>query len=86
MTSLSNQARYILAITVAGLLPALGGPLGLPMSESLGAYLTDMLGLLLIPVALIVVLNVVHLIQLRGLDPSRGGETTIEKHTRALFH
>ena len=41
--------------------------------------------LLLIPVVLIVILNVVHLIQLRGLDPSHGGETIIDKHTRALF-
>ena len=85
MTTPSNQARYILAIAAAGLLPAVASLFGAPISKSLGAYVTEVLGLLLIPVLLILVLNVVHLIQLRGLDPSHGGEI-IEKHTRALFH
>ena len=85
MTAPSNQARYILVIAGAGLLPVLVSLFGVPMSESLGAYLTDLLGLLLIPVVLIVILNVVHRIQLRGLDSSRGDETIVDKHTRALF-
>ena len=85
MTAPSNQARYILALAAAGLLPVLVSLFGVPLSESLGAYLMDLLVLLLIPVVLIVILNVVHLIQLRGLDPSHGGETIIDKHTRALF-